>query len=220
VGSAFVFLEASVEPVPEEMQSHPAVVADARRRGKKPSNILLDDSKHHSAMKGLEFREKRGRPDIIHQCLLLLLDSPVSKELEIYVHTLNGTVIWVNSETRLPRNYNRFVGLLEDLFVKRRITAQGKTLLEITDLELSEVVKGKKVILLSETGEKRDIKELMDGEFAVCIGAFPHGNFFESTLKALDNLYTVSLGPESYTSLYVTSKVLCEYERIRSAEDC
>jgi rRNA small subunit pseudouridine methyltransferase Nep1 len=220
VRSAFVFLEASVELVPEEIQKHPAVVADAKRRGKKPSNILLDDSKHHSAMKGLKFREKRGRPDIIHQCLLLLLDSPVSRELEVYVHTVNGVIIRVNPETRLPRNYNRFVGLLEDLFVRRRITAQSKTLLEITDLELGEIVKGKKVILLSEKGDRRDLKELMDEEFAVCIGAFPHGDIFESTLEALNNPFIVSLGPKSYTSLYVTSKVLCEYERVRYAENC
>ena len=220
MGSAFVFLEAAVELVPKEVRNHPAVIADARRRGKKPSQILLDDSKHHSAMRELEFREKRGRPDIIHQCLLLLLDSPASKELEIYVHTIDGLIIWVNPETRLPRNYNRFVGLLEDLFVKRRILAGNKTLLKITELDLSEIFEEKEVILLSERGDKKSLKDLMRGDFAVCIGAFPHGDFFQETLKALNNPHIVSVGSEPYTSLYVTSRVLCEYERVRFAEDC
>ncbi|WP_456468266.1 16S rRNA methyltransferase [Archaeoglobus sp.] len=220
MGSAFVFLEAAVELVPKEIRNHPAVIADARRRGKKPSQILLDDSKHHSAMRELEFREKRGRPDIIHQCLLLLLDSPTSKELEIYVHTIDGLIIWVNPETRLPRNYNRFVGLLEDLFVKRRILAGNKTLLKITELDLSEIFEEKEVILLSERGDKKSLKDLMKGDFAVCIGAFPHGDFFQETLKALNNPHIVSVGFEPYTSLYVTSRVLCEYERVRFAEDC
>lgn len=209
-----MFLEASLEPIPEEIQKHPAVLSDARKRGKKPDRILLDDSKHHSAMKGLRFREKRGRPDIIHQCLLLLLDSPASKDFEIYVHTIRGEVIRVNPETRLPRNYNRFVGLLEDLFVKRKISAKDTTLLEITDLRLGDVFKGRRVILLSEKGEERRLRDLMTGDFAICIGAFPHGDFFDSTLKALKNPYIVSIGAKHYTSLYVTSRVLCEYEGV------
>lgn len=209
-----MFLEASLELVPEEIQKHPAVLADARRKGKRPDKILLDDSKHHSAMKELKFREKRGRPDIIHQCLLLLLDSPASRDFEIYVHTIRGEVIRVNPETRLPRNYNRFVGLLEDLFVKKRISVKDKTLLEITDLKLDDICNGRRVILLSERGEERRLRDLMTGEFAICIGAFPRGDFFDSTLKVLKNPYIVSIGAECYTSLYITSRVLCEYEGV------
>ncbi|MEM2177111.1 MAG: 16S rRNA methyltransferase [Archaeoglobaceae archaeon] len=213
----FIFLEASLEIVPAEIRNHSAVVSDARRRRKKVSEILLDDSKHHSAMERLKFREKRGRPDIVHQCLLLLLDSPMRKNFEVYVHTIGGMIIKVAVETRLPRNYNRFVGLMENLFRDKAIKGNGKNLLEIVDLKLSDLVKGKNVVLLSEKGDKFN-PEIFKGETAICIGAFAHGEFFESTLRELGNFKAVSLGRESYSSLYVTSKILSEYERVRTAE--
>ena len=216
--SAVVFLEASIEPVPCSIWRHPSVIADARRRGKKPSEILLDDSKHHSAMKNLEHREKRGRPDIVHQCLLLLLDSEI--EVDVFVHTIRGDVIWINPETRLPRNLNRFVGLMEDLLVRKRIVADEVTLLEITDLKLEDVVSGKRVLLLKEGEKREELGELLSDDTAICIGAFPHGDFFPSTLKALEPYITVSFGPKPYTSLYVTARVICEYERVRLAQDC
>ncbi|MEM0330559.1 MAG: 16S rRNA methyltransferase [Archaeoglobaceae archaeon] len=212
----FIFLEASLEIVPAEIRNHSAVVSDARRRRKKVSEILLDDSKHHSAMERLKFREKRGRPDIVHQCLLLLLDSPMRKNFEVYVHTIGGMIIKVAVETRLPRNYNRFVGLMENLFRDKAIRGNGKNLLEIVDLKLSDLVKGKNVVLLSEKGDKFN-PEILKSETAICIGAFAHGEFFESTLRELGNFKAVSLGRESYSSLYVTSKILSEYERVRTA---
>ncbi|WP_456330403.1 16S rRNA methyltransferase [Archaeoglobus sp.] len=217
MGSAFVFLEASLELVPEEIRNHPAVRADARRRGKSPARILLDDSKHHSAMKSLKFREKRGRPDIIHQCLLLLLDSPM-KDFEVYVHTINGELIWINRKTRLPRNYNRFVGLMEKLFVERKIVVET-TLMEFVDANLRDIVKNKEVLLFREKGETIDFGEMIENDVAICIGAFPHGDFCGETLSELGNFKEISLGTESYTSLYVTSRVLCEYERVRSHKD-
>lgn len=213
----FVLLDSSLEPVPEEISGHPAVVADARKRKKGVTEILLDDSKHHSAMRKLEHREKRGRPDIVHHCLLLLLDSPL-RSFEIFVHTIRDELIWVSRETRLPRNYNRFVGLMEDLFRKRRIEANGKVLIEVLDLDLSEILEGKEVLLLRERGEKFRA-EMLEKEVAICIGGFAHGDFFERTLKKLGKYRAVSLGSESYTSLYVTSKILCEYERVRTAEN-
>ncbi len=110
-------------------------------------------------MKSLEFREKRGRPDIIHQCLLLLLDSPF-RDFEVYVHTINGQLIWVNRETRLPRNYNRFVGLMEKLFLEKRIVAGEKTLMEIVEGSLREAVQGREVLLFREKGECVDFRGL------------------------------------------------------------
>ncbi len=217
--SAFIFLEASLETIPREILRHPAVRADAIRRGKKPEKILLDDSKHHFAMRNLEFRTKRGRPDIIHQCLLLVLDSPL-KDFEVYVHTINGEIIYVNRETRLPRNYNRFVGLMEKLFDERVIEADGRVLLEMLDAKLDAVVGERRVILLREGGKRRGLAEMLECDVAICIGAFPHGDFFDETLEMLGNVEEISLGAESYTSLYVTSRVLCEYERVRLAKNC
>ncbi|MEM3478171.1 MAG: 16S rRNA methyltransferase, partial [Archaeoglobaceae archaeon] len=131
----FILLDSSLELVPKEISNHPVIVSDARRRRKKATELLLDDSRHHLAMRNLKHREKRGRADIVHQCLLLLLDSPL-KSFDIFVHTINDELIRVSRDTRLPRNYNRFVGLMEDLFKKRKIEANGKILIEILDTDL------------------------------------------------------------------------------------
>jgi len=221
VKNVFLFLEAALETVPAEIARHPAIKADARRRKKKPYEIILDDSKHHSAMKNLRNREKRGRPDILHHSLLLLLDSPASEDFEIYIHTIHGTIIYVNSRTRLPRNYNRFIGLMEDLFKKREIVANNEVLLKVTNLDLEDVVLGREVIVLSEKGEfgEEYLREAFKRNFAVCVGAFPHGDFSEGVIRKLKDSKFVSLGPISYTSLYVTSKILCVYERIRTAKN-
>jgi rRNA small subunit pseudouridine methyltransferase Nep1 len=84
-------------------------------------------------MKKLEESEKRGRLDIVHFALLEALGSPLNREglLQTYVHTINDYVITVNPETRLPRNYNRFVGLMEQLFESYRVPPTGQILLKL-----------------------------------------------------------------------------------------
>ena len=206
-----VFVEASLETIPKSIANHPSVLSDAKRRKKRPTDMILDDSKHHLAMKGLEKREKRGRPDIIHQCLLLALDSPI-EDLEIFVHTINDIVIWINRETRLPRNYNRFIGLMEDLFKKGEIKADG-TLLKITDLSLRDVLRDRKVVVMSEKGEE---KEIESGDVAVCIGAFPHGDFDEKNVKLFRELNAefISIARRPVTALYTTCRVISSFQRI------
>jgi len=202
-----VFVEASLERVPASIAKHPAILKDARRRKKKPTDMLLDDSKHHAAMKELPEREKRGRPDIVHACLLAALDSELNQrgELEIFVHTINGEIIRIDGETRLPRNYNRFVGLMEDLFRKRMIKAE-KPLMEFVDASLKDILIPP-VALMRENG-----RPFVPKAKTVCIGAFPHGDFKQSTLNAMANAEVYSIGNRQYTSLYVTYKVICGYE--------
>ncbi len=215
-----IFLESSVELVPKEIATHKSIILDSKKRGKNPEEIILDDSKHHAAMRNLANREKRGRPDIIHCCLLLFLDSKASKDFEVYIHTINGEIIWVNNKVRLPRNYNRFLGLMEDLFSKKKIVADGETLLKITDLRLEDLTAKRKVFVFKEGEKNLEMLKKLDSDSVVCIGAFPHGDFFPETINSLGNPIFVSLGKETYTSLYVTSRFICEYERVRSAEDC
>lgn len=55
-----------------------------------------------------------ARPDITHQCLLTLLDSPLNKAglLQVYIHTAKGVLIEVNPQVRIPRTFKRFSGLM------------------------------------------------------------------------------------------------------------
>lgn len=65
------------------------------------------------------------RPDILHQCLLMLLDSPLCKagHLRILVSSKDNRVIEVNPCTRIPRVYTRFAGLMVQLLERQRIYA-------------------------------------------------------------------------------------------------
>lgn len=54
------------------------------------------------------------RPDIAHQCLLMLFDSPLNRAglLQVYIHTENNVLIEINPQTRIPRTFKRFAGLM------------------------------------------------------------------------------------------------------------
>ena len=210
----FVFLETSLETIPREIMDHPAVVRDARRRGKKPKYMILDDSRHHRAMQGLSNREKRGRPDIIHQCLLALLDSAL-QDLEIYVHTIAGKVIRVSRRTRIPRNYNRFIGLMEDLFRRGRVVADGEVLLEVTGMSVEDVVERGSVVMHEGYGNESLVESAEAGDVTVCIGAFPHGDFSDELWRLFreKRVRFAGFGDEPKTSLYVTYKTICILEK-------
>ena len=113
-------VESGLELVPKEISKHPLIRRYAKKRGKKPSKVLLDISFHYHAMKNLKDFNKRGRPDIVHFCLLEALGSPLNKMalLRIYVHTYDGKVVFIDPSTRIPKNYIRFVGLMEQLLDK------------------------------------------------------------------------------------------------------
>jgi len=211
----FVFVESSIETIPEEISDHPVIRRDAERRKKPGRALLLDDSLHHQAMKDLEKREKRGRPDIVHHCLLALLDSSL-KSFELYVHTVNDRVIWIDRYTRIPRNYNRFKGLIEDLFHKEKISSAGKILMEVRDLGLSDLLSQNTVVMKEGygiEGLKRGVKKGIE-DLCICIGAFPHGDFDSRTLEIFKekNAVFAGFGDTPKTSLYATYKTVCFLE--------
>jgi rRNA small subunit pseudouridine methyltransferase Nep1 len=211
-----IIVEAAIELVPENIQDHPSVRAYAARRGRKPWEILLDRSYHHSAMKKLPEAEKRGRPDITHFMLLEALGSPLSKLglLEVYVHARSGHVIWVNPETRLPRVYERFKGVVEKLYREPVVEADGKALLRLEERALDQLmgeIKPDLKILLSERGELMrwsSFEELIASARrpAIMIGGFPHGDFHQSTYEAADKV--VSLWPEPLEAWIIVSRTI------------
>ena len=66
-----------------------------------------------------------ARPDISHQCLLSLLDSPLNKagKLQVYIHTQRNVLIEVHPQIRIPRTFKRFSGLMVQLLHKLSIRA-------------------------------------------------------------------------------------------------
>lgn len=217
-----VYVEASLELVPLEIMNHPSVRRNAKRRGKPPEETLLDRSLHHWAMNNLKNNEKRGRPDIIHFLLLEALGSPLNKnkKLRIWIHTLQNLSVFINPDTRPPRDFNRFKSLIEQLLVDGRSPPKGEpVLIEVKRLNLQQLVDEVKpdfVVALSSHGEKSSF-ELVAKELskydnpAVMIGAFPHGAFNGTTKSLADKVLSVYHEPlEAWT---VNSRLIYELEK-------
>jgi rRNA small subunit pseudouridine methyltransferase Nep1 len=197
-----IIAEAELELVPESIRDHPAVVKYARRKKKKPEEVILDSTYHHAALKKLPDGDRRGRPDIVHICLLNALESIANKEgkLRTYVHTRNDEVIYVKPETRIPRNYNRFVGLMESLF-KNRAVPRDLELLRMEEKSLGELVEEINpdgIFVMHEGGTPLKLKEfgkrLASLENPVVIvGGFPHGDFRGETPGERISIYKAPL---------------------------
>ncbi|MBP1449500.1 MAG: 16S rRNA methyltransferase [Thermoproteus sp.] len=178
-----VLAESSLELVPSEIAGHPAILSDARRRRKRPSEILLDRAKHHRAMRGLPKAEKRGRPDIVHQSALAFQYSILNKKGfgKLYIHTLSNIIIEIESNTRLPKNYNNFIGLMEQLLKEGRTPPRGRPLTRAEKGDLKELLDslGGRWIVLHENGARVDPFELGRrlARSVVVVGGFPHGDF-------------------------------------------
>jgi len=170
----------------------------------------------------MQNREKRGRPDIIHLCLLAALGTPLNKHglLQVYVHTLQDRVIKINPETRLPKNYNRFIGLMEQLYTLGKVPPEGTPLLTLEKKNLETLIselKPSKTILFTEQGTHTKLKTVMQEcakleNPAVIIGGFPHGEFSQKTLELADK--KIAIFPEPLDSWIVVSRVLYAYEDI------
>lgn len=216
-----ILAESALETIPERLWGHPAIRSYARKRGKKPRQLILDRSYHHAAMKALPNNEKRGRPDIVHFVLLEALGSPLNREglLQTYVHTLNDLIISVNPETRLPRNYNRFIGLMERLFEDGRVPPSGRALLKLERKALPELVSEVKpdhTLAFSREGERRTLEEAflrVSGlqKLAVMIGGFPHGHFTKTTVQLANEVVCIDV--ETLEAWTVAARAIYEYER-------
>lgn len=216
-----VIAEAALETIPPILQSHPIILKHARKRRKPPHEILLDISIHYPAMKEkLSEFYKRGRPDLIHITLLNILESPANRKglVRVYIHTINDIVVFVNPKIRLPKNYNRFVGLMEQLFKEGKVPPDSEhPLMMLKNLNLKDLLNKisiKEPILLSEKGKRirlRDIVRcIIKDDSPVIIGGFQHGDFNERTYGLTDKIY--SIYEESLPAWIVASRLITLYE--------
>lgn len=102
----------------------------------KKQSVLLNGEDHASYISNKLNRDPAEyRPDITHQCLLTLLDSPLNKagKLQVYITTTSNQVIKIHQATRIPRTYKRFSALFAQLLKRLSIRAEetSTTLLEI-----------------------------------------------------------------------------------------
>lgn len=220
-----ILLECALELIPSEISAMKQVQKHAGRRGKKPGELLLDQSHHGREMTRLENGLQRGRPDIVFHSLISLLETPLCKSgnLTIHLHLQDGRIIEVNPEVRLPRNYDRYVGLFEQLLVKGQVPVEGTPLLHVTNKTLPKLISELKKdiseaqsILTIENGSKTSIDSLqtifpLDASIPVIVGvgAFPHGDFPNELKEQFDT--HIELDKEVMMAWHVCAEILWIY---------
>jgi rRNA small subunit pseudouridine methyltransferase Nep1 len=216
-----IFVETALELVPMEIVTHPSIRRNAKRHGKPALQNLLDSSLHHFAMLNLPQNQRRGRPDIIHFCLLEAMGSPLNRTgaLRVWINTQQGFTISVDSSTRFPRDYNRFKSLIEQLFIDKMSPVTGTPLLTLKEKslrQLIEEIKPSNVIALTFHGEVSSfekVAELVVTEKnpTILIGAYPLGALSNETLSLSDE--ALSVYHESLEAWTVVSRILYAVEK-------
>lgn len=215
-----VIADAELELIPKEMLDDYAIRKHAKKRGKPASAIILDSNFMHTSIERYFPGEstRRGRPDIIFVLLQVAMESILNKkgQLRVFIHTRNDLVIDINPVIRMPRSYNRFVGLMENLFDKKEIKTNDEVLLSINESSvegLIDKINFDRLVILSPKGERKKLDEIVDKveDYLVVIGGFSEGDF-RSDVYSLGESY--SIFEEELTIWSVASEIIAEYERM------
>ena len=216
---SLVLSESALELVPYELEKHPSVISNAKKLGKHPSEILLDNSWHFAAMKGIKNEIKRGRPDLVHFSILEATTIPLyhQNKLNLFVHTIDNKVIRFGKNVHLPKSYHRFQGVIEKLFQEKKIISKNELLLDIKEQTFSELIdeiNPSSIIGFSTDGEMSSYQKIattIPDNSCIVLGGFQKGHFSDSVQNKITNLYSV--GNESFEAHVVISRILYEYEK-------
>ncbi|CAO3684564.1 unnamed protein product [Rhizopus microsporus] len=181
---------------------------------------LLNCNEHQSILKKLGRDIADARPDIVHQCLLTLLDSPLNKSghLEVYIHTAKGVVIRINPACRIPRTIKRFSGLMVQLLERGSIKGDVEgniTLLEIVPGPVQQYFPAdSKVLALSYNAPRVKLydyfKQLPKGQpVVVAVGAMAKGPDTFADAYAQEK---IGISQYALSASVACGKVCCAFE--------
>ena len=231
---SIIIAEAAIETIPKTLQNNVVVKNHAKKMKKHVKEILLDINYHYSVMEEakIESRWKRGRPDIVHVCLLCILSTPLFYNglVGVYIHTFNNKVILIGEGLRIPKSYKRFEGLMMKLFLEKEILSSNsdrKILLQVKNMTFSElvekIVKPDKIIGFSTFGKCQDIKTILtenlkkdDAHYVFVIGGFQGGHFSQEVFDTMDKIYSIS--KYSLEAHVVVSRLIYECEKFLSIQ--
>ncbi len=215
-----IIADAELQTVPENMARDQAIRNIAVKNHKKPTEMLLDSNYMHTTIDKYFPGEsnRRGRPDIIYIFLEVAMESILNKNkmLDVYVHTRGNYIIHINSETKLPRSYNRFQGLMEDLFKKRSINYNGNELLSMREGAIIPFLKNLdgKTVALSPEGTSSSLSTIINQDnLNVIIGGFSQGDYISDIYG---NFPAYKIFNEELTIWSVGMEVISQYERYAS----
>ncbi|XP_064447702.1 ribosomal RNA small subunit methyltransferase NEP1 isoform X2 [Mirounga angustirostris] len=115
--------------------------------------------------------------------LLMLMDSPLNRAglLQVYIHTQKNVLIEVNPQTRIPRTFDRFCGLMVQLLHKLSVRAADgpQKLLKVIKNPVSDhfPVGCMKIGTSFSIPFVSDVRELVPSSDPIVfvVGAFAHG---------------------------------------------
>eukprot|EP01029_Cantina_marsupialis_P027960 TRINITY_DN774233_c0_g1_i1.p1 TRINITY_DN774233_c0_g1~~TRINITY_DN774233_c0_g1_i1.p1 ORF type:complete len:225 (+),score=59.36 TRINITY_DN774233_c0_g1_i1:60-734(+) len=146
---------------------------------------LLNCDDHLNLHKRLHKDPAKSRPDISHQCLLALMDSPLNKAglLQVFLRTDKNVLIEIDPSTRIPRTFKRYAGLMVQLLHKMKIRSaqDNKTLLKVIKGPVTRhFPAGARKFGTSVTGKLVNADELVgalpeDEPVVFCFGTMAHG---------------------------------------------
>lgn len=146
---------------------------------------LLNCDEHQGILAKMKRDISDARPDITHQCLLTLLDSPLNKAgmMQVFIHTAQGVLIEVNPQVRIPRTFKRFSGLMVQLLHKlsiRSMNGSEKLLKVIKNPITDHLPINCHKITLSGDAPTTKISDYLpsipqDKSICVFVGAMAHG---------------------------------------------
>jgi rRNA small subunit pseudouridine methyltransferase Nep1 len=233
--------EALLAPIQEDTPAAPATSAAATEADSddendvstaKPVIILLDQARletvktrkgdyevlncddHRDLLRKSKKDHKEYRPDIAHQELLALIDSPLNKagKLKVYMRTNKNVLVEFNPAVRIPRTYKRFSGLMVQLLHKMKIKAADSnvTLLKVIKNPFhNHLPAGCRVYGMSRTGTLYNPASLADkvlgGEEeedkgkSVCfvVGAMATGHVTVDDHPYIESMFSISEYPLS-----------------------
>lgn len=185
--------------------------------GDKYALLNCDDHQRVLAKMGRDIAE--ARPDITHQCLLTLLDSPLNKAglLQVYIHTAKGVLIEVNPHVRIPRTFKRFSGLMVQLLHKlsiRSVAGSEKLLRVIKNPVTDHLPANTHKITLSFDSPVQRLTSYLptvpkEHSIAVFVGAMAHGqdNFADGVVDE-----KISISEYSLSASVACGKFCCALE--------
>ncbi|MFX1357735.1 MAG: 16S rRNA methyltransferase [Promethearchaeota archaeon] len=213
-----ILAECGIELIPKEIKNHPSIKKHLDKRNF--ASQLLDNALHHSAMVKLKDFNKRGRPDITHNCLLNALGSPLNKnkQLIIYIHTINNKIFKITPDIKITRNYNRFKGLMAKLLIDAEIKVNNLNLIVQFEGDLKDLIKlykNKQIMIFSSKGRLISyhldlFHEDISKNCIAIIGGFQKGTFSNEIYSLSKNV--ISISPYSLDAWNVVNKIITFYE--------
>ncbi|KAI1406338.1 Alpha/beta knot methyltransferase [Hypoxylon fuscum] len=181
---------------------------------------LLNSDEHIGVMRKMNRDISDARPDITHQCLLTLLDSPINKagRLQIYIQTAKGVLIEVSPTVRIPRTFKRFAGLMVQLLHRlsiRSTNSQEKLLRVIQNPITDHLPPNCRKVTLSfdeETVRVRDYIQALGPKESICV-------FVGAMAKGADNFADEYVDEKISISQYSLSASVACSKFCHAAED-